>query len=116
MCKKISLSELDLFFPILWNIGILELLTAGPQLLSCYITFNIAIVTFQLIFSVQAESSSSPAVNGNYMASVNPADNSCLLEKYQDKHKDNAFGLLSNLYASEGKPGKVKYLIAYTVQ
>lgn len=61
----------------------------------------------ELIFSVQAESSSSPAVNGNYMASVNPTDNSCLLEKYQDKHKDNAFGLLSNLYASEGKPGKV---------
>ncbi|KAM5180180.1 ester hydrolase C11orf54 homolog isoform 1-T3 [Mantella aurantiaca] len=61
----------------------------------------------ELIFSVQAESLSSPAVNRNYMASVNPEDNSCLLEKYQDKHKDHDFGLLSNLYASEGKSGKV---------
>nr|DBA33377.1 TPA: hypothetical protein GDO54_001069 [Pyxicephalus adspersus] len=61
----------------------------------------------ELIFSVQAESASSPAINKNYMASVNPADKSCLLEKYQEKYKDHDFGLLSNLYASEGKPGKV---------
>ncbi|KAM4796490.1 ester hydrolase C11orf54 homolog [Rhinophrynus dorsalis] len=61
----------------------------------------------ELIFSVQAESLSSPAVNGNYIASVNPVDGSCLLEKSRDKNNENEFGLLSNLYASEGKPGKV---------
>ncbi|XP_075051102.1 ester hydrolase C11orf54 homolog [Mixophyes fleayi] len=61
----------------------------------------------EFIFSVQAESTTAAAVNGNFMASVNPADNSCLLEKYRDKYSDHDFGLLSNLYACEGKPGKV---------
>lgn len=61
----------------------------------------------EMIFSVKAESANSPAVNGNYMASINPADNSCLLEKYREKYSDHDFGLLSNLYASEGNPGKV---------
>ncbi|XP_053310902.1 ester hydrolase C11orf54 homolog [Spea bombifrons] len=61
----------------------------------------------EMIFSVQAESATTPSVNDNYVASVNPADSSCLLEKYRDKNSDDEFGLLSNLYASEGKPGKV---------
>ncbi|XP_056412432.1 ester hydrolase C11orf54 homolog isoform X2 [Hyla sarda] len=61
----------------------------------------------EMIFSIKSESPTSPAINGNYLASVNPADNSCLLEKYREKHSDHDFGLLSNLYASEGNPGKV---------
>uniref|UniRef100_A0A8C5LPF1 Chromosome 11 open reading frame 54 n=1 Tax=Leptobrachium leishanense TaxID=445787 RepID=A0A8C5LPF1_9ANUR len=61
----------------------------------------------EMIFSVQAESATSPSVNGSYIASVNPADGGCLLEKYRDRNTDDEFGLLSNLYASEGKPGKV---------
>ncbi|XP_073521247.1 ester hydrolase C11orf54 homolog isoform X1 [Phyllobates terribilis] len=61
----------------------------------------------EMIFSIKAESATSSAVNGNYMASVNPTDNGCLLEKYKEKYSDHDFGLLSNLYASEGKPGKV---------
>ncbi|KAM9319504.1 ester hydrolase C11orf54 homolog [Gastrophryne carolinensis] len=61
----------------------------------------------EMIFSVQAESPTLPSVNSNYIASVNPKDNGCLLEKYRNRHKDDDFGLLSNLYACEGKPGKV---------
>ncbi|XP_069613533.1 ester hydrolase C11orf54 homolog isoform X3 [Ranitomeya imitator] len=61
----------------------------------------------EMIFSIKAESATSPAVNCNYMASVNPTDNGCLLEKCKEKYSDYDFGLLSNLYASEGKPGKV---------
>ncbi|XP_031751833.1 ester hydrolase C11orf54 homolog isoform X2 [Xenopus tropicalis] len=61
----------------------------------------------ELIFSVQAENESIQAVNKSYVASVNPGDGSCLLEKYRDRNNDNDFGLLSNLYACEGKPGKV---------
>nr|XP_023688860.1 ester hydrolase C11orf54 homolog [Paramormyrops kingsleyae] len=47
------------------------------------------------------------AVNGSYLASINPADGKCLQEKYSDKYRDCDFGLLGNLYACEGKPGKV---------
>ncbi|XP_044142669.1 ester hydrolase C11orf54 homolog isoform X2 [Bufo gargarizans] len=61
----------------------------------------------KMIFSIKAESPTSPAVNGNYLASINPADNSCLLEKYREKYSDHDFGLLSNLFATEGNPGKV---------
>ncbi|CAH2222794.1 ester hydrolase C11orf54 homolog [Pelobates cultripes] len=64
-------------------------------------------INAEMIFSVQAESTTSPSVNGSYIASVNPADGNCLLEKYKDNHTDDEFGLLSNIYASEGKPGKV---------
>ncbi|CAH2222792.1 ester hydrolase C11orf54 homolog isoform X2 [Pelobates cultripes] len=63
-------------------------------------------INAEMIFSVQAESTTSPSVNGSYIASVNPADGNCLLEKYKDNHTDDEFGLLSNIYASEGKPGK----------
>ncbi|XP_053563445.1 ester hydrolase C11orf54 homolog isoform X2 [Bombina bombina] len=64
-------------------------------------------INAELILSVQAEGPTTPTVNGNYVASINPEDSSCLLEKYREKHSDNDFGLLSNLYASEGKAGKV---------
>ncbi|KAM4038348.1 LOW QUALITY PROTEIN: ester hydrolase C11orf54 homolog [Anomaloglossus baeobatrachus] len=63
--------------------------------------------TSQKVFSIKAESATSPAVNGNYMANINPTDNSCLLEKYRQKYSDHPFGLLSNLYACEGNSGKV---------
>lgn len=48
-----------------------------------------------------------PAVNGSYFSSINPADGQCLQERYSDKFSDCNFGLLANLYACEGKPGKV---------
>ncbi|XP_074840339.1 ester hydrolase C11orf54 homolog isoform X2 [Carettochelys insculpta] len=56
---------------------------------------------------VQAESEQKPAINASYIALINPADGGCLLEKYSDKYSDCEFGLLANLYASEGQPGKV---------
>ncbi|KAK7915865.1 hypothetical protein WMY93_011626 [Mugilogobius chulae] len=48
-----------------------------------------------------------PAVNGSYFSCISPVDNKCLQEKYSDKFSDCHFGLLANLYACEGKPGKV---------
>ncbi|KAF2982447.1 hypothetical protein EK904_014901 [Melospiza melodia maxima] len=56
---------------------------------------------------VQTKSEKKPAVNGSYIAQINPADKGCLLEKYSSKYTDCEFGLLANLYASEGQPGKV---------
>ncbi|XP_061484812.1 ester hydrolase C11orf54 homolog [Rhineura floridana] len=56
---------------------------------------------------VQAESEKKPAVNGSYIARIHPEDGGCLLEKYSSKYHDCEFGLLANLYASEGLPGKV---------
>lgn len=52
-----------------------------------------------------------PAVNGSYLARINPADKRCLLEKYNSKYSDYEFGLMGNLYASEGQPGKVRIWI-----
>ncbi|XP_041440676.1 ester hydrolase C11orf54 homolog [Xenopus laevis] len=66
-----------------------------------------AMFSFLLIFTVQAESAGTVAVNKSYVASVNPGVGSCLLEKYRDRNNDNNFGLLYNLYACEGKTGKV---------
>jgi len=62
----------------------------------------------QLIPIVQTKSDKKPAVNGSYVAQINPADKGCLLEKYSSKYTDCEFGLLANLYASEGQPGKVR--------
>lgn len=56
---------------------------------------------------VLTEAGGRPAVNSSYFSSINPADDQCLLEKYSDKFTDCNFGLLGNLYACEGKPGKV---------
>ncbi|NXX01905.1 CK054 hydrolase, partial [Larus smithsonianus] len=64
-------------------------------------------VNAELIAIVQSKSEKKPAVNGSYIAQINPADKGCLLEKYSSKYNDCEFGLLANLYASEGQPGKV---------
>ncbi|XP_074840304.1 ester hydrolase C11orf54 homolog isoform X1 [Carettochelys insculpta] len=64
-------------------------------------------VNAEFIPVVQAESEQKPAINASYIALINPADGGCLLEKYSDKYSDCEFGLLANLYASEGQPGKV---------
>lgn len=56
---------------------------------------------------VQAENEHRPAVNASYFACINPADGGCLLQKYSEKHDDFGCALLANLFASEGKPGKV---------
>ncbi|KAI1242055.1 hypothetical protein IHE44_0005571, partial [Lamprotornis superbus] len=61
----------------------------------------------KLIPIVQTKSEKKPAVNGSYVAQINPADKGCLLEKYSGKYTDCEFGLLANLYASEGQPGKL---------
>ncbi len=60
---------------------------------------------------VLTEAEGRPAVNSSYFSSINPADGQCLLEKYSDKFSDCNFGLLGNLYACEGKSGKVISLI-----
>ncbi|OXB78223.1 UNVERIFIED_CONTAM: hypothetical protein H355_006166 [Colinus virginianus] len=64
-------------------------------------------VNAELIPIVQTKNEKKPAVNGSYIAQINPADKGCLLEKYSSKYSDCEFGLLANLYASEGQPGKV---------
>lgn len=56
---------------------------------------------------VLTEAEGRPAVNGSYFSSINPVNGQCLQEKYSDKFSDCHFGLLANLYACEGKPGKV---------
>lgn len=56
---------------------------------------------------VLTERDGRPAVNGSYFSSINPVDGQCLQEKYSDKFSDCSFGLLGNLYACEGKSGKV---------
>ncbi|XP_075822898.1 ester hydrolase C11orf54 homolog isoform X2 [Microtus pennsylvanicus] len=56
---------------------------------------------------VHTASEQNHPVNGSYFARVNPADGKCLLEKYSQKHHDFGCALLANLFASEGKPGKV---------
>lgn len=56
---------------------------------------------------VLTEAKGRPAVNGSYFSSINPANGQCLQEKYSDKFSDCYFGLMANLYACEGKPGKV---------
>ncbi|KAM9332926.1 ester hydrolase C11orf54 homolog isoform 1-T1 [Pholidichthys leucotaenia] len=61
----------------------------------------------ELMPQVLTEMEGRPAVNSSYFSSINPADGFCLQEKYSDKFSDCNFGLLGNLYACEGKPGKV---------
>lgn len=65
----------------------------------------------QLMPLVLTEAQGRPAVNSSYFSSINPADGQCLQEKYCDKSSDCSFGLLGNLYACEGKPGKVNFKI-----
>ncbi|XP_076024893.1 ester hydrolase C11orf54 homolog [Genypterus blacodes] len=54
---------------------------------------------------VRTEAEGRPAVNSSYVSSINPADGQCLQERYSDE--DCNFALLGNLFACEGKPGKV---------
>nr|XP_057943284.1 ester hydrolase C11orf54 homolog [Doryrhamphus excisus] len=61
----------------------------------------------ELIPLVRTEAEGRPAVNSSYLASINPADGQCLQEKYSQKFSDCNFGMLGNLYACEGRPGKV---------
>lgn len=61
----------------------------------------------ELVPLVQTESEGKPAINSSYFSTINPADGQCLLEKFSDKHSGCNFGLLGNLYACEGKTGKV---------
>lgn len=56
---------------------------------------------------ILTEAEGKPAVNSSYFSSINPADGKCLLEKYKDKFSDCNFGLMGNLFACEGKSGKV---------
>lgn len=56
---------------------------------------------------VLTEAEGRPAVNGSYFSSIDPTNGECLQEKYSDKFSGCHFGLLANLYACEGKPGKV---------
>ncbi|KTG42451.1 hypothetical protein cypCar_00024613 [Cyprinus carpio] len=56
---------------------------------------------------VLTEAEGRPAVNASYFSSINPVDGKCLLEKYSNRFHDCDVGLLANLYACEGKPGKV---------
>ncbi|XP_029924512.1 ester hydrolase C11orf54 homolog [Myripristis murdjan] len=61
----------------------------------------------ELMPLVLTEAEGRPAVNSSYFSSINPADGQCLQERYSEKFSDCKFGLLGNLYACEGKPGKV---------
>ncbi|XP_051903919.1 ester hydrolase C11orf54 homolog [Hippocampus zosterae] len=61
----------------------------------------------ELIPLVLTEADGRPAVNSSYFSSINPVDGQCLQERYSDKFSDCNFGLLGNLYACEGRPGKV---------
>ncbi|KAL0994425.1 hypothetical protein UPYG_G00122040 [Umbra pygmaea] len=61
----------------------------------------------ELMPLVLTEDEGRPAVNASWLSSINPAGGQCLLEKYSDQFPDCNFGLLANLFACEGKPGKV---------
>uniref|UniRef100_A0A8C2KYQ8 DUF1907 domain-containing protein n=2 Tax=Cyprinus carpio TaxID=7962 RepID=A0A8C2KYQ8_CYPCA len=60
----------------------------------------------ELMPLVLTEAEGRPAVNASYFSSINPVDGKCLLEKYSNRFHDCDVGLLANLYACEGKPGK----------
>ncbi|XP_061558369.1 ester hydrolase C11orf54 homolog [Phycodurus eques] len=61
----------------------------------------------ELMPLVLTEADGRPAVNSSYFSSINPVDGQCLQERYSRKFSDCNFGLLGNLYACEGRPGKV---------
>ncbi|KAL4608772.1 hypothetical protein GN956_G24635 [Arapaima gigas] len=61
----------------------------------------------ELIPLVLTENEEKSAVNVSYYSSINPADGTCMQEKYRDRFDDCDFGLLANLYACEGKAGQV---------
>ncbi|KAF3706649.1 Ester hydrolase C11orf54 -like protein [Channa argus] len=61
----------------------------------------------ELMPLVLTEAQGRPAVNSSYFAYINPANGQCLQEKYSDRFSECNFALLGNLYACEGKSGKV---------
>ncbi|XP_042286931.1 ester hydrolase C11orf54 homolog [Thunnus maccoyii] len=61
----------------------------------------------ELMPLVLTEAEGRPAVNSSYFSSINPADGQCLQEKYSDRFSGCNFALLGNLYACEGRSGKV---------
>lgn len=61
----------------------------------------------ELVPIVRTEGGAGPAVNGSYFARVDAADGGCVLERYGERHGDFGCALLANLFASEGRPGKV---------
>ncbi len=65
---------------------------------------------------ILTEAAGRPAVNSSYLSCINPANGQCLQQKYSDKFSDCKFGLMGNLYACEGKPGKVISLIWGSLQ
>ncbi|XP_071754475.2 ester hydrolase C11orf54 homolog [Centroberyx gerrardi] len=69
--------------------------------------FRIVGMNAELMPLVLTEAEGRPAVNSSYFSSINPADGQCLQERFSDKFSGCNFGLLGNLYACEGKPGKV---------
>uniref|UniRef100_A0A8B9K8E5 DUF1907 domain-containing protein n=1 Tax=Astyanax mexicanus TaxID=7994 RepID=A0A8B9K8E5_ASTMX len=71
------------------------------------VSFKTVGMNGELMPLVLTESEDKPAVNGSYFSSINPVDGKCLQEKYSERFSDCDFGLLANLFACEGKPGKV---------
>ncbi|XP_054611608.1 ester hydrolase C11orf54 homolog [Dunckerocampus dactyliophorus] len=61
----------------------------------------------ELIPLVLTEAEGRPAVNSSYLSCIDAVDGQCLQQKYSQKFSDCNFGLLGNLYACEGRPGKV---------
>ncbi|XP_064619529.1 ester hydrolase C11orf54 homolog isoform X2 [Lineus longissimus] len=60
-------------------------------------------VNCEMMANIKASEDKSQVVNKTHLASVNPEDNSCILEKADVSD----CALMANLFGSEGKPGKV---------
>ncbi|XP_068187784.1 ester hydrolase C11orf54 homolog [Antennarius striatus] len=77
--------------------------TRGP---SKILGFNAEVITLIL-----TELEGRPAVNSSYYTCISPANGNekgkCFQGKYSEITSDNKIGPLGNLYACEGKPGKV---------
>ncbi|XP_030009332.1 ester hydrolase C11orf54 homolog [Sphaeramia orbicularis] len=61
----------------------------------------------ELMPLVLTEAEGRPAVNASFFSSIDPIDGRCCQEKYSERFSDCSFGLLANLYACQGDPGKV---------
>ncbi|XP_073716722.1 ester hydrolase C11orf54 homolog isoform X1 [Misgurnus anguillicaudatus] len=71
------------------------------------VSFKTVGMNGELMPLVLTEAEGRPVVNGSYFSSINPVDGKCVHGKYSERFDDCDFGLLANLYACEGKPGKV---------
>lgn len=109
------------FAHLLWKgekvkLGAETFVMLSPNSIYIELTFEIQHWPFcvsQLVPLVQTESEGKPAINSSYFSTINPADGQCLLEKFSDKHSGCNFGLLGNLYACEGKTGKVIIFLVF---